>query len=167
MRMIPRQMRLAGPLALALFTLDCTSKQLAETHLAPEHVPYPVIGDLVRFTLAYNTEAAMGIPLGPHPRPILAVSAVFALAILLRLLTRTAETAVLRQAALGLILGGALGNLLSRVFSPNGVVDFIDLGVGTSRFYVFNVADIGVCCGAIILAWTLWREETATPAQTV
>ena len=42
--MIPRQMRLAGPLALALFTLDCTSKQLAETHLAPEHVPYPVIG---------------------------------------------------------------------------------------------------------------------------
>lgn len=55
--------------------------------------------------------------------------------------------------------GGAAGNLLNRLRSPQGVVDFIDIGVGATRFYTFNVADIGVCAGAILLAWAFWRED--------
>ena len=61
--------------------------------------------------------------------------------------------------ALGLAWGGAAGNLLDRLRSPRGVVDFIDIGVGSWRFWTFNVADSGVTIGAIILAWLLAHED--------
>ncbi|MDF2775370.1 MAG: Lipoprotein signal peptidase, partial [Geminicoccaceae bacterium] len=69
--------------------------------------------------------------------------------------------------ALALVAGGAIGNALDRLRSPGGVyrgvVDFIDIGVGGWRFWTFNLADIGVTCGAILLAILLWRRggETA------
>ncbi|MGH7447666.1 MAG: signal peptidase II, partial [Longimicrobiales bacterium] len=55
--------------------------------------------------------------------------------------------------------GGAVGNLIDRVRSASGVVDFIDVGVGSVRWPVFNVADMAVTTGAIILALSLWKEE--------
>ncbi|MDQ6829695.1 MAG: signal peptidase II [Gemmatimonadota bacterium] len=56
--------------------------------------------------------------------------------------------------------GGAVGNLINRILSARGVVDFLDLGSGTARWPTFNVADIGVSVGAVLLAWVLWREES-------
>jgi signal peptidase II len=58
-----------------------------------------------------------------------------------------------------LVTAGALGNMIDRVRSPRGVVDFLDVGVGNVRWPVFNVADIAVTTGAILLALSLWREE--------
>lgn len=63
--------------------------------------------------------------------------------------------------ALALVMGGALGNLLDRLRSARGVVDFIDIGVGGWRFWTFNVADIGVSVGAVLLAWYLARSDEA------
>jgi signal peptidase II len=63
-----------------------------------------------------------------------------------------------------LITAGALGNLTDRLISSRGVVDFIDVGFGASRFYTFNIADAGVSCGALLLALISLRtpkEETA------
>ena len=57
-----------------------------------------------------------------------------------------------------MIAAGATGNLIDRVRSARGVVDFIDVGIGASRFWTFNVADSGVTCGAVILAIITWRE---------
>src|SRR4051812_50064542 len=68
-----------------------------------------------------------------------------------------------RQLALGLVAGGAIGNLIDRVRSGRGVVDFLDVGVGALRWPTFNVADIAVSCGAIALAISLWREEAPPP----
>jgi signal peptidase II len=65
----------------------------------------------------------------------------------------------LRLSAIALICGGAIGNLIDRVRSENGVVDFIDVGVDTIRWPIFNVADLAVTTGAIILALSLWKEE--------
>jgi signal peptidase II len=65
----------------------------------------------------------------------------------------------MRILALGLAWGGAAGNLLDRIRSPLGVVDFIDVGLTTWRFWTFNVADSAVTVGAIVLAWSLSREE--------
>jgi signal peptidase II len=86
----------------------------------------------------------------------LAVAAILALLVLYR---RTAPEARLRAAALALVAGGAMGNLLDRLRSPLGVVDFIDVGIGDARFWTFNVADVGVTVGAVLLAMVLWREE--------
>ncbi len=62
-------------------------------------------------------------------------------------------------AALALAFGGAVGNLLDRFRYSRGVVDFIDVGVGSHRFWVFNVADAGISVGAIALGVILMLEE--------
>jgi signal peptidase II len=64
-----------------------------------------------------------------------------------------------RQVAVSLVVGGAAGNLIDRIRHAKGVVDFIDVGIGTSRFPTFNVADIGVSCGAVALAISFWLED--------
>jgi signal peptidase II len=61
--------------------------------------------------------------------------------------------------AIALVCAGALGNLVDRVRHDLGVVDFIDVGVGAARWPTFNVADIAVSCGAMLLAWVLWQED--------
>jgi len=63
--------------------------------------------------------------------------------------------------ALALIAAGALGNLLDRLRSARGVVDFIDVGIGDTRFWTFNVADSGVTMGALLLMFVLWSKPAA------
>ena len=142
---------------------DLVSKVLAEQYLTPRYVPHRVIGDVVRFTLAYNPGAAFSMSLGQYSRLIFGVFAVIALVVLWRLYRMTGAGARagdrLRVFALGLAWGGAAGNLLDRFRSPQGVVDFIDIGVGDVRFWTFNVADSAVTIGALVLAWSLSREE--------
>ncbi|MDZ4674933.1 MAG: signal peptidase II, partial [Gemmatimonadota bacterium] len=112
--------------------------------------------------------ASFSTSIGPLTRPVLIVVALVILAGLLRMLVQAAPQDRLRVAALALIMGGAVGNLLDRLASPLGVVDFIDIGIGGTRFFIFNVADVGVCVGAILLAWTLWQEDRReVPAEGV
>ena len=72
----------------------------------------------------------------------------------------------MRLAALGLVCGGAVGNLIDRVLSAQGVVDFIDVGVGTYRWPTFNIADSAVTVGALFLAYVLWMEGREDKAAT-
>jgi signal peptidase II len=126
-------------------------------------VPHQVIGDVVRFTLAYNPGAAFSMSLGPYSRYIFGGFAVIALVVLWRLyrMSGAAQRAGdrVRILALGLAWGGAAGNLIDRFRSPQGVVDFIDIGVQHWRFWTFNVADSAVTVGAVALAWSLSKEE--------
>ena len=64
-----------------------------------------------------------------------------------------------RTVALALVCAGAVGNLLDRMRSIFGVVDFIDVGIGDARWPTFNVADMAVSVGAVLLAWVLWQED--------
>jgi signal peptidase II len=165
--MLLRKLRFALPLALSVLLVDCATKELAVTNLSPAHTPRAVVGEVIRLTLAYNPHAAMGLPLGKYGRwPLIALGAAITL-VLVRMLWLTPLAAAGRRIALGLVLGGAIGNLLSRVRTPQGVVDFIDIGIGSWRFYLFNVADIAVFCGACLLAWTLWRELPDHPSTPV
>lgn len=147
-----------GP-AISVVVLDIITKWLAETNLFPPHVPHRVIGDVVRFTLAYNPGAAFSMSLGEYSRLIFGGFAVIALVILWRLYRESAPTDRLRPLALGLAWGGAAGNLIDRVRSSHGVVDFIDIGIGTTRFWTFNVADSAVTVGAVMLGWVLLKED--------
>lgn len=144
--------------AVVTLVLDFVTKRLAERMLV-EHVPHNVIGEWVRFTLAYNPGAAFSMHLGPYSRYIFGAFAIVALVVLWRLYRGTRPQEALLPLGLGLAWGGAAGNLLDRFLSPRGVVDFIDVGTATWRFWTFNVADSGVTIGAIILAWFLSREE--------
>ena len=153
-----RKARAFWPALLVLLVADCTSKRAAEIMLAPVGVPHEVMGDVVRFQLAYNVGAAMGLTIGRHSRVVFSVMALLAVAVLARLYRRAARDDWRLALALALIIGGALGNLLDRLRSPLGVVDFIDVGMGGLRFWTFNVADVGVTLGAGLLAALLWRR---------
>jgi len=145
------------PVLLGLIALDCTTKNLAVEKLSPQHVPHPVIGDVVRFTLAYNPHAAMGLSLGQYSRVGFGILAAAMLAGLIYYRQRISAQSTLTVIALALIGGGVAGNMIDRVRSSLGVVDFIDVGVGNTRFYTFNVADAGVFCGTALLALVMMR----------
>jgi signal peptidase II len=142
---------------------DLVTKLLAVAYLAPHYVPHRIFGDVVRFTLAYNPGAAFSMSLGIYSRFIFGGFAIIALVVLWRLYRMTGTGArsgdTTRIVALGLAWGGAAGNLIDRFRSPNGVVDFIDIGYRDVRFWTFNVADSAVTIGALILAWSLSRED--------
>jgi signal peptidase II len=141
---------------------DFLSKRAAETHLLPLHTPHQVIGDFVRFTLAYNKYAAMGLSLGEYSRIGFAVIAAVVLVVLGTFYRKASLESTSGAVALGLVAAGALGNLTDRVMSSQGVVDFIDVGVGTARFYTFNVADAAITCGAVLLAILSMRQNPQT-----
>jgi signal peptidase II len=150
--------RLFWGAALTVVVLDVVTKQLAERLLLP-HSPYRVIGDVVRFTLAWNPGAAFSMSLGAYSRYIFGAFALVALFVLWKLYRESKPGERLKPLALGLAWGGAAGNLIDRVRSPLGVVDFIDIGVGSVRFWTFNVADSAVTVGAIALGWILLKED--------
>src|SRR5688572_27957502 len=118
-----------------------------------------VIGDYLRLTYIHNPGAAFGIHLGPYSRFIFLGLSIVALFALAGMYWVTPARDRVRLAAIALICAGAIGNLLDRIRSAAGVVDFLDVGIGELRWPVFNVADIAVTTGAIILALSLWKEE--------
>ena len=154
-----RKARWFWPVLATLVLTDCSTKELVVSELAGRPGPHPVLGEWVRLNLAYNDGAAMNLSFGGASRLVFSSVAVGAIALLLVLYYRTRPDAALRAGALALLAGGALGNLLDRLHSARGVVDFIDIGVGDARFWTFNLADVGVTAGAILLAVALWRED--------
>jgi signal peptidase II len=149
---------------LGVLVLDVGTKWLAVREL-PFRVPQSVIGDLLQFTLIYNPGAAFGLHLGPYSRWIFMALTFGALYVLGRLYTTARDGDWQRVLAVALVCSGAIGNLIDRVRSPRGVVDFIDVGLGTMRWPTFNVADMAISCGAILLAWVLWWEDHPSPAD--
>jgi signal peptidase II len=141
--------------------LDVVTKWLAVQHLQDYFGHVRVAGEWLRLTLVYNPGAAFGLHLGPYSRWIFTALTVGALGILWRLLTATRPGDTARVLAIALVTSGAIGNLLDRLRSSQGVVDFIDVGIGERRWPTFNVADMAVSGGAFLLAWVLWREERA------
>lgn len=152
------------PAMAVIIVLDLATKRWAEGGLML-YEPVPILGDFLRWRLIYNPGAAFGLHLGPWSRWIFLVIAVVAFVVLYRMSREGPRGDRVRHLALGAVAGGALGNLVDRVRGPQGVVDFIDVGLAATRWPTFNVADIGVSCGAVILAISLWREDRtrATP----
>lgn len=153
--------RLLWPVMFTVVLSDIITKWIAVRDLYPRGVPREVFGDVVRLTLVYNRGAAFGIHVGEYSRWIFLGLTIIALVILAQLYRATPGRDVARTLAISLVASGAIGNLIDRVRGPQGVVDFIDIGIGDARWPTFNVADMAVSTGAILLAYVLWHEEKA------
>jgi signal peptidase II len=147
------------PVAVLAFLADLVTKAFAESVLGAPGFPQRVIGDAVRFTLVYNPGAAFSLHLGPYSRGIFLVLTAVVLRVLWSLYKRTRDRDNSRVLALALLSAGAVGNAVDRVRSAQGVVDWLDIGIGPHRWPTFNLADVAVTAGAVMLCVVLWREE--------
>jgi len=152
--------RLFWGTAVAIVVSDVITKLLAEALLA-RRLPLAVIGDWVQLRLVYNQGAAFGLDVGEYSRWVFFGLAVIALVVLGSMVRSTRPGDRFRLLALALVCGGAAGNLIDRIRSAQGVVDFLDVGVGGWRWPTFNVADSAITVGAIALALSLWQEGRA------
>lgn len=152
---------------IGVVLVDVVTKAIAVYALVPQGIPREVIDEYLRFTLVYNPGAAFGLHLGGYSRWMFTILTIGALYILSRLYRTTRADDWPRTLALALVCAGAIGNLIDRLRSPLGVVDFIDIGLAPDlRWWTFNVADMAVSTGAFMLAWVLWGEEKAEAVAT-
>lgn len=148
-----------APLVLVL---DVVSKRLVLANIDALRGRIEVIGDFARFIYVRNPGSAMG--LFPVGRWVLVGVSAAAAVFLAWLYVTSRPRRPVRQAAMAAIFGGAIGNLIDRIIYGGLVVDFIDLGIGSHRFYTFNVADIGVSLGGLVLFLSLLREDRSEAA---
>ena len=155
----PGQARIAlfAVVAVAALALDVGSKALVVASLETNdsthyHAPVRLLGGAIYLDEARNSGAAFS--LGTGFTVILTVIALAVVAVILRTARRMRSTGW--AVALGLVLGGALGNLVDRIFRAPGfgrghVVDWISLfGPDGAHWPIFNLADSAIVCGAVL-----------------
>jgi signal peptidase II len=139
-------------LAVVVVLLDQATKRLAEERLdrgGARSVPLPFVGDYLRFTYVENRGAAFGLLQDQTAFFVfVGILVVGVIAASYRYLPRSG---FLVHLALGLQLGGAVGNLIDRI-RQGYVVDFVDFGYHSNWWPVFNVADSAIVVGVALLA---------------
>lgn len=122
-------------------------------------LPYQLIGSFLQIIRGENSGGLFGILQGSAPLlAVLSIGVILALVIFheRERLSRVTPLTV----GVGLLIGGAIGNLIDRL-TFGYVLDFIDVGVGSLRFWTFNIADAGISFGIVILLVdTLWRSRS-------
>ncbi len=146
----PRTLLLVG-LAAGILALDLVTKLVVVATLS-DREPLRLLGGALYLTEARNTGAAFSFAEGATV--VFSLVATVVVVVILRVARRLASTGW--AVALGLVLGGAVGNLVDRVFRDpgflrGGVVDFLSLFDPYGRVWpIFNVADSAIVCGGIL-----------------
>ena len=146
-------------LAAAVFVLDQLTKAWLVSFLAPGQ-RVEVLGDYLRLVHSQNSGALFGLF-----RDQAIVFAIVSVGVVGAIVWfhRTSGRNTLLSVALGLLLGGALGNMADR-FRFGYVVDFVDLGIGGFRWYTFNVADSAISGAILLLLVSAFVTDRTRPA---
>ena len=132
--------------------------QLSKNWIKGNYILYEsrnIVGDFIRFTFVENPGIAFGIDIGDL-KVVVAIISFIIILYICQLLYNLKSLSKIEAISLSFILGGAIGNFIDRilVYIPcsgyNGVVDFIDIGYLTHRWYIFNIADSAVTIGMIL-----------------
>lgn len=138
--------------AAGAVVLDQATKASVSARLLP-YESIPVLGQVVRITHTRNPGIAFGISFGVLSGWVLTLLTACGVAAIAIYLVRHGADGGGRAAMRGLVLGGAVGNLIDRL-RLGEVIDFLDVGVGGYRWPVFNVADSVVVIGVALLLLT-------------
>ncbi|WP_396222990.1 signal peptidase II [Gemmatimonas sp.] len=140
-----RYLGIAGAAAAA----DLLTKEIAFRSLGEYGVV--TLTDRLSLTLVWNLGAAGGMPVGPFTWLLNVVVTVLALGLVLSVVRSVAAVDPRSTVALGLVSGGAIGNLASIVAGPKGVADFLAVRLTEDVTMVANVADLFLWGGALVL----------------
>lgn len=144
--------------AFAAVLFDQLTKGLAVAHLKPVGT-VPLIDGVFHFTYTTNPGAAFSLFAAEDQRWIFMTVSSIAIVGMIVYLSLVKKQPLLLNVAVGMLLGGGIGNMIDRIFVGE-VVDFLDFRL--INFPIFNVADCFVCVGAalLFLAFILdWRRE--------
>ncbi|HUF12789.1 MAG TPA: signal peptidase II [Longimicrobiales bacterium] len=144
-------------IAIGILVADQITKQVALASLEAGRL-VPVVGSYLSFTYVRNPGIAFGLHLGAFSRPFFVLTALGVLAALIAFYRSTPREDRLRRLAIAVLCAGAIGNLIDRIRWSEGVVDFIRLAVGGYEWPIFNIADMAVTTGAILLGISLLTE---------
>jgi lipoprotein signal peptidase len=153
-----RQSPIAGlaVCATVVAIVDLGSKQIAASVLGSRgDVSVSLINHVLRLAVVLNDQSAFGVSLGPYTWQINLVFTTVALVLSVSLCRALATIDAWAPLMLGLIAGAATGNLVSLIFSPQGVPDFIAVQRGSGQELVFNLADVAALIGVLLLVRTL------------
>jgi signal peptidase II len=143
---------------------DQFTKQLAQTRLKGQEA-MAFWGDVVRLQYAENPGAFLGLggemPAAVRWLVLVGMNGLIASGIACLLLFAR-RVSLLQVVACALLLAGAMGNLIDRVRFDGLVIDFLNLGVGPLRTGIFNIADVAITCGALLLVWQPKPSRRAT-----
>ncbi|MDD4732663.1 MAG: signal peptidase II [Desulfovibrio sp.] len=124
-----------------------------------------IIPGFFNLTLVHNMGAAFGFLNSSEidwQTPFFVVATLFAMGFILWLVKEEQGQSSLGLMGLGLILGGALGNLVDRL-SHRYVIDFLDFHIAGWHWPAFNVADCGITIGAALVILTYWTRQSDAP----
>ena len=145
----------------AVIIADQLTKNAVESQysVGESWAPFPDIADFLRITRVNNTGAAFGI--FPSGSLVFMVVGVVVATVIILYNRRLPKNHVWYRVALGLQLGGALGNLIDRFRQGGHVTDFIDVG----PVPVFNIADASIVTGVILLLFLMLMDERKEKAS--
>lgn len=112
------------------------------------NAPTPIIGDLVRVARTWNDGGVFG--LFGDSAAVLGLASIAVIGVIVWVQATAGPRSPLLTVALGLLAGGAVGNLLDRL-QHGHVIDWVDTGIGSLRFYTFNVADSAISIAVVLL----------------
>ena len=166
-------MRRISSFSFFLVPVACVGCDHAAKHAAgallAQRGPVSLLGDLLRFELAFNRGAFLSVG-EALPEPLRHGLLIGLVPVLLAFLCvwflRSGLRSRGQRIALGLLVGGGLGNWLDRVLHDGAVTDFVSLGLGGLRTGIFNLADLAVVAGmTLLLASARHRAETPGAAH--
>lgn len=141
-------------IAIIVLIIDQLTKGLVSSNLQVNE-SIKVIKDIFKITYSQNTGAAWSI-LNNHSYIIIIIS-IIALIILFRFMYLFKNN-IRNNISFGLIVGGTIGNLIDRMF--NGyVIDFIDITIFNYKYPIFNIADMCIVIGIILLIYAVFKGE--------
>lgn len=152
-------------IALLVLVLDQVTKALAVAKIAP-HEFYEVIPGFFNLVNTRNRGAAFGFL---HRADVewsfwlFAAATVLAVVVILHM-TRKVQWSAGLFTGFGLIMGGAVGNLIDRI-RLRAVIDFLDFSIGGWHWPAFNVADTAICTGAVLAFILLWKSPAFSSDQ--
>ena len=151
-----RHWLLFGSLAAAVVVADQLTKAWIVSNIGPGQA-LRLIGDELRLVVTHNTGGVFG--LFRDQAPVFALFSIGVMGLIVAFHGRSPASRYL-SITLGLLLGGAIGNLIDRVRFGH-VIDFVDAGIGSLRFYTFNVADMAVSASVLLLIALSLRSSLA------